>query len=119
MLDVETLARAVWQELGPGYTESIYHNALEVLLRQQGIPYETERIIPVYFQDHVIGNLRADIILKDCIIELKSVKSLTDPNRTQIKLYMKLLNVHNGILVNFGCDHLQVEKFTLSEYTPT
>jgi GxxExxY protein len=116
MLD---LIRSVWEELGPGYTESIYHNALEVLLRREGVPYETERIIPVSFQNHVVGNLRADIILRDCIIELKSVKSLTEPNRTQIRLYMKLLNYQNGILVNFGSDQLQIEEFKLSECTPT
>jgi GxxExxY protein len=119
MLDIESLARDVWGELGPGYTESIYHNALEVVLRQKGIPYETERIIPVRFLDHVVGNLRADIIIKDCIIELKSVKSLTEPNRTQIKLYMNLLKVPNGVLINFGSDQIQIENFTLSEYTPT
>jgi GxxExxY protein len=116
---LEVLVRAVWEELGPGYTESIYHNALEVLLRRNGVSYETERIIPVCFQNHVVGNLRADIILQDCIIELKSVKSLTEPNRTQIKLYMKLLKVERGILVNFGSDQFQIEEFRLSECTPT
>ena len=119
MLEVEPLVRSVWDELGPGYTESIYHNALEVLLRRQGISYETERIIPVCFQNHVVGNLRADIILQDSIIELKSVKSLTEPNRTQIKLYMKLLGCRSGVLVNFGSDQLQIEHFTLSECIPT
>ena len=112
------LVHSVWDELGPGYTESIYHNALEVLLRREGVPYETERIIPVVFQNHVVGNLRADIILRDCVIEWKSVKSLTEPNRIQIKLYMKLLQCGKGLLVNFGSDQLQVEEFTLSECTP-
>jgi len=111
MLD---LIKQVWAELGPGYTESIYHNALEVTLRLNGIQYETERIIPVTYKGHVIGNLRADIILNDCIIELKSVRALTEPNRDQIRNYMKLLNVSKGILVNFG-PHLEIEEIMLSE----
>jgi len=102
----------VWDTLGPGYSEAVYHNALEVSLRLAGIQYETERIIPIEYMGHVIGNMRADIILKDCIIELKSVRSITESNRDQIKIYMKLLNYSQGILVNYGSE-LQVEEFRL------
>lgn len=102
----------VWEELGPGYSEAIYHNALEVLLRLNGIQYETERIIPVEFRGHVIGNLRADIILSDCIIELKSVRSLSDANRDQIRTYMRILGHSHGYLVNFGPE-LQIEEVML------
>jgi len=116
-MSVTSSIKWVWDELGPGYSEAIYHKALEVALRLNEIPYETERIIPVSFQEHVVGNLRADIILHDCIIELKSVRSLTEPNRDQIRTYMKLLGKDNGILVNFGSD-LQIEEITLSECIP-
>jgi GxxExxY protein len=115
---LEQLIKDVWDELGPGYSESIYHNALEVQLRENGIGYETERIIPVSFHGHVIGNLRADLILNDTIVELKSVRALTEPNRTQIQLYMKLLE-KDGVLVNFGPDKFQIEHFTLSKCIPT
>ena len=60
---IEELCNRVFEELGPGYSERVYHNALEVLLRQRGIPYETERIIPIVFQGHTIGNLRGDLIV--------------------------------------------------------
>jgi len=108
------LIKEVWSELGPGYSESIYHNALEVSLRLAGIQYETERIIPVKYKGHVIGNLRADIILEAMIVELKSVRSLTEPNRDQIRTYMKILGYTHGILVNFGSE-LQIEEIRLSE----
>jgi GxxExxY protein len=49
--------------LGPGYSERVYHNAMEVVLRKNGVPYETERIVPIVFEGHTIGNLRADIII--------------------------------------------------------
>ena len=52
----------IYTILGPGFSERVYHNAIEVLLRENGISYETERIIPITFKGHTIGNLRADII---------------------------------------------------------
>ena len=107
------IIKKIWDELGPGYSESVYHNALEVSLRLAGHQYETERIIPVEYMGHVIGNMRADIIMNDCVIELKSVRSLTEPNRDQIKNYLKLLNLNYGILVNFGTSSLQIEEIRL------
>lgn len=109
---MEDIIRQVYTELGPGYSESVYHAALEVALRQNGIQYETERIIPVYFRGHVVGNLRADIVIQDpqMVLELKSVRNLTEANRTQIRSYLKLLQVHHGLLINFG-DELCMERF--------
>jgi GxxExxY protein len=112
MMTIRQLVAKVYRTLGPGYTESIYHNALEVLLRKNHINYETERIIPIVFEDHVIGNLRADLIVEgSVIVELKSTRTLTDANRTQIQTYMHLLGITDGLLVNFGSERgLQMEQ---------
>ena len=109
---IKNLVEEVWRTLGPGYTERIYHNALEVMLRKHAIPYETERIIPIVFDNHVIGNLRADLIVAgSLIVELKSVRTLTDAYRTQIQTYMHLLGISDGLLVNFGAERsLQMEQ---------
>lgn len=108
---MKNLLQQVYDELGPGYSERVYHNALEVLLREHGIPYETERIIPIVFRGHTIGNMRADLIVnKQTIVELKSVKSLTDAYRTQVQCYLRLLGLQQGLLVNFGSsDGLSME----------
>jgi GxxExxY protein len=107
---MQALAEQVWSELGPGYTESIYHKALEVLLREKNIPYETERIIPVPFHGHNVGHLRADLIIQETIVvELKSVKNMTESCRQQLRIYMKLLNYSTGFLINFG-NELEIEK---------
>lgn len=112
MLTIKRLVEKVYQKLGPGYTESIYHNALEVLLRKNHISYETERIIPIVFENHVIGNLRADLIVDGSIIvELKSTRTLTGANRLQLQTYMHLLGITDGLLVNFGSERgLQTEQ---------
>ena len=96
------MASQIFEELGPGYSERVYHNAFEVLLRKNGIEYETERIIPIQFLGHTIGNLRADLIVqKSVVVELKSAKSLNQTMRTQLMNYLKLIGYKSGILVNF------------------
>ena len=99
---IRTLCNQVYQSLGPGYSERIYHNALEVLLRKNNIPYETERIIPIVFEGHTIGNLRGDLIINmDTIVELKAIKTLTSNNNIQALNYIKLTGIPQAILVNF------------------
>ena len=113
-MSVYTIAEHVYSSLGPGHSESVYHNAMEVGLRTHGIPYETERIIPIEYFGHVIGNLRADLIIdKTMIVELKSVRSLNDAARIQAQQYMKLLGLPQAILINFGLE-LQIEELIKS-----
>jgi len=110
MNDIKNIANRVYLKLGYGYSESVYHNAMEVELRAHGIPYETERIIPIEYEGHVIGNLRADLIIdKKMIVELKSTRNLNDAARVQAQQYMKLLGLPEAILINFGLE-LQVEE---------
>ena len=100
---IEGLCRQVYRSLGAGYSERIYHNALEVLLRKDGVPYETERIIPVLFEGHTIGNLRADLILDNkLIVEIKAVKGpFNSSMKVQLENYRTLTGIDDGILVNF------------------
>jgi len=100
---MNSILEKIHKTLGPGYSEAIYHNALEVELRAANIKYETERIIPVLYDGHVIGNLRADIIVdQSLIIELKAVRALTDEHVNQVRRYLQLTGIKQGIAVNFG-----------------
>ncbi len=113
-MSVDTIARHVYLALGPGHSESVYHNAMEVGLRSYGIPYETERIIPIEYEGHIVGNMRADLIVnKEVIVELKSVRSINDAARLQAQQYMKLLGLSKAIVINFGLE-LQIEELTWS-----
>lgn len=92
----------------------MYHNAMEVCLRKSGVPYETERVIPVTFLNHTLGNLRADLIVDGrFVVELKSVRALKDEHRTQTKAYLKLLGLTDAVLINFPTqgDTLEIEDF--------
>jgi GxxExxY protein len=86
---------------------------MEVGLRGCGIPYQTERIVPIVFDEHAIGNIRADLIVDSkLIVELKSVKTLKDEHRVQTRMYMNLMSISEGMLINFpnSGNNLEVEE---------
>ena len=108
MDNIPGFAREIYDTLGPGYSERMYHNAFEVILRQNGIPYETERIIPIEFRGISLGNVRADLIVdKKWVVELKAVKTVTEAFRNQARNYRELLGLEGALLINFG-DELNV-----------
>ena len=112
------LGNEVFYVLGPGYTECVYHNAFLILLRKHGVPYETERIIPVVFEGHTISSVRADIIVDNSIvIELKATKvsNWASCAEQQVKRYMKLLGLNKGIIMNFGGDTFYSSSFSCDE----
>ena len=101
-MDIEAFAREIYSDLGPGYSERVYHNAMEVMLREKGIPYESERIITIPFRGHVIGNLRADIIINnETILEFKTIKTLNDAAELQAHSYLRLTGLKEAYLVNY------------------
>ena len=102
MVDVEALAKQIYSQLGPGYSERVYHNAMEVLLRREGVSYESERIVPIPFEGHVIGNLRADIIINnEIVLEFKSIKTLNDAAELQAHNYLHLMSLKTAYLINY------------------
>ena len=99
---IQQYAKHVYKVLGPGYSERVYHNAMEVVLRKHGVHYETERIVPIVFEGHTIGNLRADLILNNkTVIELKSVKTMSIVMETQAQNYLRLTGFPEAYLINF------------------
>ena len=101
-LDVDAMAADIYGELGAGYSERVYHNAAEVYLRDEGLRYETERHINVQYREHVVGDLRADIIVEQSmILEFKTVKKLGPKEELQARNYLNLTGLKLAKLVNF------------------
>jgi len=101
-MNIEAFAQDIYSQLGPGYSERVYHNAMEVLLRENGIQYESERIITIPFKGHVIGNLRADIIINnETVIEFKTIRTLNDAAELQGRNYLRLTGLKTAYLVNY------------------
>ena len=118
---VQDLSKQVWSELGPGYSERVYHNAMEVMLRNSGVKYETERIIPIPFKGHIIGNLRADIVVNDeLILELKAIRTIKSENAVQAENYIRLTGIPHAIVVNFPqSGGTEVEFLTKETHLPS
>lgn len=98
-------AMEVYNTLGPGLLESIYHKALKYELEERGLKVESEMPVEVYYKDMLIEDsaLRLDIIVEDkVIVELKSVESLLPVHFKQLKTYLRLCNKELGWLINFG-----------------
>jgi len=105
------LAMEVHNELGYGFLEKVYENALMYLLRKNGIQSEQQKTIPVLFRGAIVGDYCADIIVEDKILlELKSVESIMSQHRSQILNYLKATQLHLGILLNFGKTGLKYER---------
>jgi GxxExxY protein len=104
------LAEEVYSELGSGYSERVYHNAMEVQLRLNNIQYETERTIQLFFKTYIVGSIRADLLVNGSIVvELKSTSKIKNDDVEQCKRYMKLLNYKQGIVINFPEKGEQIE----------
>lgn len=95
-------ANNIYSTLGCGYSERVYHNAMEVSLRLHNLSYETERIVPVTYLNHVIGNIRPDLIVNnDIIVELKAVSCINNIVRHQVETYIHCTGIKNWIIINF------------------
>lgn len=112
MEQIKTFANRVFETLGAGFSERVYHNAMEVLLKKHNIRFQTEQEIPVMFEGVNVGTVRADLVINDSIVvELKSVRSIKDDHTTQCAMYMKLLNIPSGVVINFPCSDDEVVDF--------
>jgi GxxExxY protein len=93
----------VYNELGFGFLENVYQNALYIELINNQLKVEAQRIIKVYYQNHIVGNYKADLVVNDTIIlELKSVEYLVEEHELQLINYLKATQIEIGLLLNFG-----------------
>ena len=98
----------VYNFLGPGLLESVYEEALVYELKQLGLKVERQKEVPIKYKDTILNTaLRLDLIVEDkVIIELKSVSELKDIHFKQTLTYLRLLELHLGILVNFNTHNI-------------
>jgi len=93
----------VYNELGDGFLESVYENALYIVLTGYGLYAERQKELSVFFRGKVIGDFKADLIVnKNVIIELKAVRTLDSAHEAQLINYLKATNIEVGLLLNFG-----------------
>ena len=98
-------------QLGPGFLESVYRNALILELKKHDIDSETEYPANVYYDDTVVGEFRIDLLVeKSVVVELKAVNSLVAAHEVQLVNYLTAIQVDNGLLINFGAPKLEIKR---------
>ena len=108
------LAMKVHTELGYGFLEKVYENALMVAFEENGIVAVQQAPIEIIFHDRVIGTFYADILVeKSIILELKSQEKIIDINRAQSLNYLKATKLRLAILLNFAKKRLGYERVIL------
>ena len=99
------------KHLGPGYLESVYKNAMLVELEKNGLAYEVEKPINVYYENVLVGEFKADIVVEgSLILELKAVNSLHVAHEIQLVNYLTATGIDDGLLINFGSEELQFKR---------
>ena len=106
------IAMKVHSDLGSGFLEKVYENAMMVLLEKEFIKAEQQKEIVINYYGKGIGNYVADILVDEKIIlELKTVDKLTDIHSAQIINYLKATGIKVGLLVNFKNSKLEYKRF--------
>jgi GxxExxY protein len=93
----------VFNALGYGFLEKVYENALYRRLNNQGIIAKQQFPINVYFENELVGEYCADLIVENkVIVELKAIQELNKIHETQLVNYLKATDIEVGLLINFG-----------------
>lgn len=105
------IAMQVHNELGHGFMEKVYENAMMVLLRREGIKAFQQVPITVKFLDEIVGEYFSDIFVDDKVIcELKSVDDISNVHRAQALNYLKAKGLELAIILNFRKEKLEFER---------
>jgi GxxExxY protein len=102
------LAIEVHRNLGPGLLESIYEAALCVELQTSGLQFERQKMLPVFYKGHAIGDFRIDLLVENTVLlELKSVDRHEPVFEAQVISYLRISGIRLGLLINFNAPLLK------------
>ena len=98
---IRELAEEVYKELGGGYNESVYEQALAYELRQAGIAYQRQPTEEIIYKGEHVGDQSLDFRVGDLILELKAATGITNNHRGQLHAYLNTAGFEEGLLINF------------------
>jgi len=104
-------AMEVHKQLGNGFQEVIYQRALAIEFDLQGLSYEREKEMPVFYKERQIGTRRVDFLVENVVsVELKAITQLENTNLTQAINYLEAYDLEIGLLLNFGAKTLEFKR---------
>jgi len=96
-------AYAVHNQLGAGYLEKVYENALRIELEEAGLAVMQQYPIPVHYRSRVVGDFFAVLMIENrLIVELKAVRAIAKEHEVQLVNYLTATGIDDGLLLNFG-----------------
>jgi len=104
-------AITVHRELGPGFLESVYEQALAVEFALRGIAFVRQYAIPLFYRDHQIGEHQLDFVVEGkIVVELKAVEALEKVHFAIVRSYLKAAGLSDGLILNFSSMPLTVKR---------
>jgi GxxExxY protein len=93
----------VFNELGPGFLESVYHEAIAIALTDAGLPFRRQVPLEVRYRGRLIGSFRADLVVADeLLVELKAARAINESHVAQTLNYLRATGLRVGLVLNFG-----------------
>ena len=108
-------AMAVHNELGCGFLEAVYQDALEIEFKKRGIPYEREKEIEVFYSGEKLSSFyRPDFLCFDeVVVEAKALTRVAGTEEAQVINQLKASGMHKALLINFGLPKLDCKRMVL------
>lgn len=96
-------AMRVHSTLGNGFQEVIYQRALAIEMKYDGLEFQREMEMPIFYREVQIGTRRVDFFVENCVmVELKAMEKIEDVHKAQAINYLEVYNIADGLLINFG-----------------
>jgi GxxExxY protein len=109
----------VHKELGPGFVEAAYEEALAIELAAAGMSFERQKLLPIFYREHLIGEHRLDFLVEGkIIVELKAIVAFEDIHNAIARSYLKAANLQDGLPLNFATARLTIKRVG-REYHPS
>ncbi len=104
-------AYSVYNKMGFGFLESVYEKCMLVELRKEGLKSESQKSLTVFYENEIVGEFIADIIVNDTVIlELKSVKQIITAHEVQLVNYLVATGKPVGLILNFSESKVEVKR---------
>jgi GxxExxY protein len=101
----------VHRELGPGFLESIYEEALCIELAAMGLTFERQKSVEIHYRDQVVGLHRLDLLVESrVVVELKAIKEFEPIHYSVVRSYLKATGLATGLLLNFHSVPLGIKR---------
>ena len=105
--------------LGNGFQEVIYQRCMEIEMTKQGLSYNREFEMPIFYDAIEVGRRRADFLVEDKIsVKLKAITKIEDVHLAQALNYLEAYNLEIGLLINFGARSLEFKRLHNKKYKP-